>query len=121
LLKNAQQKPALLYYTPQARLPFWLLKPVFENEHVRLLPRLSWIWTLLLSSGTHRQFITSITAVLFPSVTCLLTLPRISDLPTSVIDPTCSSPRLSLGVESSLFRAVTNSSFYWFAPGSWVR
>jgi hypothetical protein len=27
-------------------LPFWLLKPASEHAHVRLLPRLSWSWTV---------------------------------------------------------------------------
>jgi hypothetical protein len=34
-----------------------------------LLPRMLWIWTVLLPSGTHRKPITSITAVLLPFVT----------------------------------------------------
>jgi hypothetical protein len=34
-------------------------------------------WTVLLPSDTHRNPITSITAVLLPIVACLLTLPRI--------------------------------------------
>jgi hypothetical protein len=42
--------------------------------HARLLPRLSRSWTLLLPSDTHRNSITSITAVLLPFVTYLLTL-----------------------------------------------
>jgi hypothetical protein len=41
------------------------------------LPRLSWSWTVLLPSDTHRKPITSFTAVLLPSVIYLLTLPRI--------------------------------------------
>jgi hypothetical protein len=36
----------------------------------------TWNWTVLLPSDTHREAITSITTVLLPSVTCLLTLPR---------------------------------------------
>jgi hypothetical protein len=56
--------------------PFWLLKPASERAHARLLPRLSWSWTVLLPSDTHRKHITSITAVLLPFVTYLLTLPR---------------------------------------------
>jgi hypothetical protein len=35
----------------------------------------SWSWTVLLPSDTHRKPIASITAVLLPFVTCLLTLP----------------------------------------------
>jgi hypothetical protein len=34
-----------------------------------LLPRMLWIWTVLLPSDTHRKPITSITAVLLPFVT----------------------------------------------------
>jgi hypothetical protein len=40
--------------------------------HARLLPSLSWSWTVLLPSDTHKH-ITSITAVLLPFVTYLLT------------------------------------------------
>jgi hypothetical protein len=29
---------------PQARSPFWLLKPASEHVHARLLPRPSWSW-----------------------------------------------------------------------------
>jgi hypothetical protein len=58
--------------------PFWLLKPASEHSHARLLPRLSWKWTVLLPSDTHRKPITSITAFLLPVVTYLLTLPRAS-------------------------------------------
>jgi hypothetical protein len=54
-----------------------MLKPASEHAHARLLPRLSWSWTVLLGSDTHRKPITSITAVLLPSVTYLLTLPRV--------------------------------------------
>jgi hypothetical protein len=74
--KNAQQNSALRYYTPQTQSPFWLLKPASEHAHVYHLPRLSWSWTVLLPSETHRKPITSITAVLLPFVTNLLTLPR---------------------------------------------
>jgi hypothetical protein len=72
--KNAQPNAALRYYTPQARLPFWLLKPASEHAHTRLLPRLSWSWTVLLPSDTHRKPITSITSVLLPIVAYLLAL-----------------------------------------------
>jgi hypothetical protein len=68
--ENAQQKPSLPSYTPQARSSFWLLKPVLENEHARLLPTMSWSWTVLLPSDTHRKLITSITAVLLPVASC---------------------------------------------------
>jgi hypothetical protein len=44
---------------------FWLLKPVSEHAHARLLPRLSWSWTVLLPSDTHTRPITCITAVYF--------------------------------------------------------
>jgi hypothetical protein len=35
---------------PQARAPFLLLKTASEHAHVRLLPRLSWSWTLSTTS-----------------------------------------------------------------------
>jgi hypothetical protein len=57
----------------QARSPFWLLKSASQLVYVRLLPRLSWSWTVLLPSDTHRQTITSITAVVLPFMTYLLT------------------------------------------------
>jgi hypothetical protein len=41
--------------------------------HALLLPVLSWSWTVLLPSDTHRKPITSITAVLLPFVTYLVT------------------------------------------------
>jgi hypothetical protein len=75
-IKNAQQNAAVQQYTPQTRSSFWLLKPASEHAHARLLPRLSWSWTVLLPSDTHRKTITSITAVLLPFLTYLLTLPR---------------------------------------------
>jgi hypothetical protein len=53
---------------------FWVLKPASEHAHAHLLPRLLWIWTVLLPSDTHRKPIKSFTAVLFPFVTNLLTL-----------------------------------------------
>jgi hypothetical protein len=40
-------------------------KPASEHAHARLLPRLSWNWTVLLPSDTHRKPITFITAVYF--------------------------------------------------------
>jgi hypothetical protein len=73
---NAQQNAALRYDTPQPRSPFWLLNPASEHAHSRLLPTLSWSWTVVLPSDTHRKPNTSITAVLLPCVTYLLTLPR---------------------------------------------
>jgi hypothetical protein len=42
---------------------------------VDLLPRLSWSWTVLVPSDTYTKSIMSITAVLLPFVTYLLTLP----------------------------------------------
>jgi hypothetical protein len=51
-----------------------------EHAHARLLPRLSWSCTVLLPSDTHREPITSNTAVLLPFVTYLLTLPRVREL-----------------------------------------
>jgi hypothetical protein len=71
--KNAQQNSGFRYYTPQARSQFWLLKQASEYAHARLLPRLSWSWTVLLPSDTHREPTTSITAVLLPFLTYLLT------------------------------------------------
>jgi hypothetical protein len=47
--KNIQQ------YIPQARSPFWLLKPGSEHAHARLLLRLSRSWTLLLPSDTSKE------------------------------------------------------------------
>jgi hypothetical protein len=73
--KNAQQNAALRLYTPEARSLFWLLKPASEHAHALLLPRRSWSWTMLLPSDTNRKHIASITAVLLPFVTYLLTLP----------------------------------------------
>jgi hypothetical protein len=74
--RNAQQNAALQRYTSEARSPFWLTKLASEHAHARLLLRPSWSWTVLLPSETHRKPITSITAVLLPFVTYLLTLPR---------------------------------------------
>jgi hypothetical protein len=73
--KYEQQDAAPRLHTPEARSPFWLLKPACEHAHVRLLPRLSWNWTVLLPSDTHRKLVTSNTAVLLPFMTYLLTLP----------------------------------------------
>jgi hypothetical protein len=39
---------------------------------------MSWSWTVLLPSDRNRKYITSITVVLLPFVTYLLTVPRIS-------------------------------------------
>jgi hypothetical protein len=76
--KDAQQNAVLRYYIPRAPLPLWLLKPVSEYAYACLLPGLSWSWTVLLPSGTHRNPITSITAALLPFVTYLLTLAHTS-------------------------------------------
>jgi hypothetical protein len=56
-----------------ARSPFWLLKPVSEHEHARLLPRMSWSWTVLLPSVTYGKPVTFITTVSLPFVTHSLT------------------------------------------------
>jgi hypothetical protein len=45
--------------------------------HARLLRRLSRSWTVLLPSDINSKLITSVTAVLLPFVTYLLTLPHI--------------------------------------------
>jgi hypothetical protein len=45
--------------------------------HIYLLPTLSWSGTVLLPSDANRKPITSITSVLLPFVSYLLTLPRI--------------------------------------------
>jgi hypothetical protein len=60
--KNVQQNAALRWYILQAWSLFWLMKPASEHAHVRLLPRMSWSWTVLLPIDTHRKPITSITA-----------------------------------------------------------
>jgi hypothetical protein len=57
-------------------LLFWLLKPASEHVHTRPLLKVSWIWTVLLPTDTHRKPTTSITAVLLPSVTYWLTVPH---------------------------------------------
>jgi hypothetical protein len=57
---------------PQTQSLFWLLKPAAEHAH--LIPRLSWSWTVLLPSDTHRKPFMFITAVLLPFVSNLLTL-----------------------------------------------
>jgi hypothetical protein len=78
--KNAQRNAALRYHTPQARSPIRLMKPASPHAHAGLLHRLlwrSWSWTVLLPSDTIRKHITSMTTVLLPFVTYLMTLPRI--------------------------------------------
>jgi hypothetical protein len=74
--KNCTRERCSLVVHSQARSPFWQLKPASEHAHAHLLPRLSWSWTVLLFSDTHRKPITSIAAVLLPFVTYLLTLPH---------------------------------------------
>jgi hypothetical protein len=61
---------------PSSTCAIFTTEKAFEHGHARLLPRLSWSWTVLLPSDTHRKPITSITAVLLPFVTYLLILPR---------------------------------------------
>jgi hypothetical protein len=58
-------KSVLLWYYPQAPSPIWLLKPDSEHVNARLLPRLSWSWTVLLPSDTHREALTSVTVFYF--------------------------------------------------------
>jgi hypothetical protein len=70
---KAQQNAAFRQYNPQLWSTFWLLKTASEHEHARLLPRLSWSWTVLLPSDTRRKPITIITVALLPFVTYLLT------------------------------------------------
>jgi hypothetical protein len=53
--QKTQQNATLRYYTPQARSPFWLLKPASEHAHARLLPKPPCSWTVLLPSDTHRK------------------------------------------------------------------
>jgi hypothetical protein len=55
--KNAKQNVCSSVLYPKARSPFWLLKPASEHEHARLLPRLSWSWTVLLPSDTYRNLL----------------------------------------------------------------
>jgi hypothetical protein len=76
LLTNKHNRTSLSVVHPQVRSPFWLLKAASEYAHERLLPRLSWSWIMLLPSDTHWKHVTSITAVLLPFVTHLLTLPH---------------------------------------------
>jgi hypothetical protein len=74
--KNTQQNAAFPQYNPQARSPFWLLKSASQQAYARLLPKVSWSWTVLVPSDTHKNPITSITAALLPFVTYLQILPR---------------------------------------------
>jgi hypothetical protein len=71
---HTNQNAALRQYTPQAR-SFWLLKPASEHANVRLLPRPSSSWTVLLTIDIHRKPSMSINTVLLPFATYLLTLP----------------------------------------------
>jgi hypothetical protein len=74
--KNAQQNAASSVIHASCLVAIWLLKPVSEHVHAGVIPRLSQSWSVLLPSDTHRKLITSITAVLLPSVISLLILPR---------------------------------------------
>jgi hypothetical protein len=71
--KDTQQNSE---YTHETRSPFWLLKPASDHAHARLLPRLSWSWTVLLPSDTLTNPVKSIRAVLLAFMTYLLTLHR---------------------------------------------
>jgi hypothetical protein len=42
---------------PQARSPFWLLKPASEHKPARPVHRLSWSWTVLLPSDSRRTLL----------------------------------------------------------------
>jgi hypothetical protein len=75
--KSVQQNAALRQYNTQALSPFWLLKPASEHVYACLIPRLTWTWTVLLPSDTHRKPVTSTMAILLPFVTYLLTSLRI--------------------------------------------
>jgi uncharacterized membrane protein YqaE (UPF0057 family) len=77
---KVQHNAALRQLTPQVRSQFWLLKPASEHAHARLLSSLSLCWNLLLSGDTYRKSIRSITDVLFPFATYLLTLPHIFNI-----------------------------------------
>jgi hypothetical protein len=72
--KRKTERPSSVLHS-SSTVSFWLLKPATSYAHACLLPRLSWSWTVLLPSDTHRKYITSITAVLLPFVTYLLILP----------------------------------------------
>jgi hypothetical protein len=89
LQKIAQQKAVLQQCTPQTWSPFLLRKPAFEHVHGRLLRRLSWSWTVLLPSGTYTKPITSITAILLPFVTYLLTPFVVTSYKRSTIQAPC--------------------------------
>jgi hypothetical protein len=62
-------------YTSQPRSQYWLLKPASEHAHAhayaRLVPRLSWSWTVLLPRDTYRKPIISIATVLLSFGICL--------------------------------------------------
>jgi hypothetical protein len=84
----------------------WLLKPACEHAHAHLLPRLCWSWNVLLPSDIYRKPITSITAVLLPFVTYLLTLPGNS------AENACSSQSVRTVLnESDEYKLVT-----WLPP-----
>jgi hypothetical protein len=56
-IQRITENTALRYYTPEAQSPFWLLKPASEYSHARLLPRLSWSWTVLLPIDTYKNLL----------------------------------------------------------------
>jgi hypothetical protein len=71
-LGNAHSPSAVPFFYRKYTIDICL---VLSPSHFPL-PRLSWSWTVLLSSDTYREPITSIIAVLLPFVTYILTLPR---------------------------------------------
>jgi hypothetical protein len=88
----------------QARSPLRLLKPAYEHMNARLLSILSCSWTVLLPSDTHRKPIMSITAVLQPYVTYLLTLARMI---------TCGLPQQAFWVQKKLQDATMDIIKIW--------
>jgi hypothetical protein len=65
--------PDLFYFGQNSYIYIYIYKNGLGNAHPALCTT-SWSWTVLLPSDTHRNPITSITAVLLPSVIYLLTL-----------------------------------------------
>jgi hypothetical protein len=61
-----------------------LLKPASEHAHARLLSRLSWCWTVLLSNDTHRKLI-NIHYSCFTSIYDLFTSSYIYELQRSLL------------------------------------
>jgi hypothetical protein len=70
--KRTTERCSLVVHSSNT-VSFWLLKPASEYAHARLLPRLSLNLIILLPSDTYRKPVTSITGVLLPFVTYLLT------------------------------------------------